>query len=41
MVSQHRKSRATTLNDTADTAFAMALLWVIPVTALLLTLVRM
>jgi hypothetical protein len=31
----------TTLSDTADTAVAMALLWVIPVFALLFILVRL
>ena len=40
-VSQHRKSRVTTLNDTTDTVVAMAMLWVIPVSALLLTFVRL
>ena len=40
-VSQERKSRVTTLNDTADTAVAMALLWAIPVCAFLLALTRL
>ena len=40
-VSQQRKSRETTLNDAADTAFAMALLWAIPAIAFLLALTRM
>jgi hypothetical protein len=30
-----------TLNDTTDTAFAMALLWAIPVIAFLFTLARL
>lgn len=33
-----RKPPAATLQDTTDTVFAMALLWVIPVMALLLAL---
>ncbi len=40
-VSQQRKSRVATLNDTADTAFAMVLLWAIPVIAFVLTLTRL
>jgi hypothetical protein len=39
--SQHRKSRATTLNDATDTAFAMAMLWAIPVIAFVLALTRL
>lgn len=38
---QQPKTRAATLQDTTDTAFAMALLWVIPVLAFLLALTRM
>jgi hypothetical protein len=45
VVSQHRKSRETTasheLSDLSDTAFAMALLWVIPVMAFLYALTRL
>ena len=40
-VSQHRKSRATTAQSTTDTAFAMAMLWVIPVFAFVFTLMRL
>lgn len=40
-MSQHRKSRVATLNDTTDTAVAMVLLWAIPVIAFLLTLTRL
>ncbi len=40
-MSAHRKSRVASLNDTSDTAFAMALLWVMPVTAFLLALTRL
>ena len=44
-MSQHRKSRETTasheLSDFSDTAFAMALLWVIPVMAFLYALTRL
>lgn len=40
-MSQHRKSRAATLNDTTDTAIAMALLWAIPVFAFVFTLTRL
>ncbi|HEX5087239.1 MAG TPA: hypothetical protein VFV89_05480 [Nocardioides sp.] len=39
-MSQHRRSRLTTLNDTADTAFALAMLWAIPVIAFLYVLTR-
>jgi hypothetical protein len=37
-VDHQRKPSAASLQDTTDTAFAMALLWVIPVTAFLLAL---
>ncbi len=44
-MSQQRRSRATTashdLSDLTDTAFAMALLWAIPVMAFLLALTRL
>jgi hypothetical protein len=40
-VSQHRKSRVTTLNDATDTAIAMAMLWAIPVLAFLYVLTRL
>jgi hypothetical protein len=38
--SRHRKPRATTLNDAADTAIAMVMLWAIPVLAFLFVLTR-
>jgi hypothetical protein len=40
-VDHQRKSRAATLQDTTDTAFAMALLWFIPVMAFVLALTRL
>lgn len=40
-MSQHRKSPVTTLNDTADTAIAMALLWALPVIAFVITMMRL
>jgi hypothetical protein len=40
-VSQHRRSRATTLRDTTDTAIAMAVLWAIPVFAFLYAFIRL
>ena len=39
-MSQHRRSPATTLNDTADAALGLALLWALPAIAFLLILVR-
>jgi len=40
-VDHQRKSRTATVQDTTDTAFAMVLLWMIPVMAFLLALTRM
>jgi hypothetical protein len=40
-VSQHRRSRVTTSNDTIDTAFALALLWALPAIAFVLILARL
>jgi hypothetical protein len=40
-VSQHRRSRATTLRDTTDTAIAMAMLWAIPVLTFLYVFMRL
>ena len=39
-MSQQRKTPASTLNDAADTAFAMALLWAIPAIAFVFALMR-
>ena len=38
---EHQKSRAAALQDSTDTAFAMALLWIIPLVAFVLALTRM
>jgi hypothetical protein len=40
---QHRRSRVASLErkDLADTAIAMALLWLIPVAAMVLTFLRL
>lgn len=40
-MSDDREPRATTLSDTTDTAFAMALLWAVPAVAFVLMLARM
>ena len=40
-MNDERETRATTLSETTETAFAMALLWAIPVLAFLLTLARL
>ena len=40
-MSQEQRSRVTAVQDTTDTAFAMALLWAVPVMAFVLALTRM
>jgi hypothetical protein len=40
-VSHDRKSRGSTLHDATDTAFAMVMLWAIPVFAFVFALTRM
>ena len=40
-MSPTQESRVTTVQQTTDTAFAMALLWAVPVMAFLLALTRM
>ena len=41
LTSDHRKPRAASLHDTTDTAFAMAVLWVIPVCAFVYAFLRL
>ena len=40
-MSRQRKSRVTPLNDAADMAFAMTLLWAIPALAMVLVFTRL
>jgi hypothetical protein len=40
-VSEQQEPRATTLNDTADTAIAMVMLWAIPVIAFVFAFTRL